>query len=81
MATTSNVTAIHKARPAAPKSFLTESPSETAHRVACVLKYLAARDRDHSLGAPDADEEFASFMILMDLANALEYAREVNYGR
>lgn len=81
MASTSNVAPIRKSPRVQPKSLLTELPEETVHRVACVLKYLAAHDRDRSLGAPDSDEEFASFMILRDLASALEYAREVNYGR
>jgi hypothetical protein len=61
---------------AAPKLSLVDFPDETVHRVACMLKYLAAHPRDNTL-PEDENEDFALFLILGDMADALEYAREV----
>jgi hypothetical protein len=55
---------------------ITECPEETAHRVACVLRYLAVHARDNCLGWTD-DEEFGRMILLKDLAAALDYARAV----
>ena len=48
--------------------------------MACMLKYLAAHPRDNNLN-DDPDEDFAVFLILQDLAAALDWAREVTVAR
>lgn len=74
----SNVAQIRRKTPLkAPRLLLTEDPRETGHRVACILRYLAAHKRDTDL-AWDDDEEFGQFILLNDLADALDYARAAN---
>ena len=77
------VTAIRR-KPSAskvpPRLLLTELPEETVHRVSCVLKYLSNHPRDCSLSEADSDEEFGGFILLRDLAAALDYARDAGYG-
>ena len=51
---------------------LTEDPEETMHRVASVLKYLAASELDSELA--DDDVEFGRHVLPKDLAAALEHA-------
>ena len=69
-----------KAIPQPPKLSLLDDPDETVHRVACMLKYLAAHPRDKNLH-DDPDEDFAVFLILNDLADALNWARDVAVAR
>ena len=74
------VTAIRrKATPRPPRLLLTELPDETVHRVACVLKYLSNHTRLEDLELED-DEDFGRFILLRDLAAALDYAKDCGYG-
>jgi hypothetical protein len=69
-----------KATPKAPTPtlLLTELPEETVHRVACILTYLSNHPRANDAAAkPDDDERFGEFILLRDLAAALDWAREV----
>lgn len=68
-----------KATPKPPVLLLTECHDETVHRVACILRYLAAHPRDTDLSWTD-DEEFGRLILLRDMAAALDHAREVGYG-
>jgi hypothetical protein len=75
-----NVTPIRgKAPPKAPRLLLTELPDETTHRVACILRYLAAHVRDTDIAWTE-DEEFGQFILFRDLADALDYAEEAKRG-
>jgi len=64
---------------ASTRLLLTELPEETVHRVACVLKYLSNHPRAKG-GEADSDEEFGGFILLRDLAAALDYAQDAGYG-
>ena len=74
------VTPLRRKATPSTRLLLTELPEETVHRVACVLKYLSNHPRDTSLSEPDSDEEFGGFILLRDLAAALDYARDADYG-
>jgi hypothetical protein len=68
--------------PKAPQFLLTDTHHETPHRVACVLRYLAAlspsEDGDDN-AAGDAD--FGRFILLQDLALALDHAYANGFGK
>jgi hypothetical protein len=66
-----------RATPKAPQLLLTELPEETVHRVACVLKYLSNHPRASDAAQADDDERFGGFILLRDLAAALDYSQEV----
>lgn len=59
--------------PLSERLLLTELPEETPHRVACVLRFLAAHDAKEMLADPDHDIEFGRHILLRDLATALDY--------
>jgi hypothetical protein len=69
-----------KATPKTAPLLLTELPEETVHRVACVLNYLSNHPRASDAAKPDDNEKFGEFIILRDLAAALDWAREVSHG-
>ena len=70
MTDNNNVTPI-RPLPAAQLMF-TEDAEETMHRVARVLKYLAASELDRELA--DDDVQFGRHVLLKDLSAALEHA-------
>lgn len=62
-----------------PVSLLLADPEDTPHRVACILKYLANHPIDPNIDN-GTDEEYGLFLLLSDLAAALNHAQEVNHG-
>lgn len=77
---TDNVTPIKvdhdEAAPLNDRLLLTECPEETAHRVACILRFLACHPEDPAHAYNDDDSRFGGFILLRDLAAALDYAAE-----
>lgn len=78
---TDNVTPIKvdhdEAAPLNDRLLLTECPEETAHRVACILRFLACHPEDPAHAYNDDDSRFGGFILLRDLAAALDYAAEL----
>jgi hypothetical protein len=65
----------------APRFILTEIPEETPHRVACVLRFLSEHHPDRGSTNADADDvEFGLFILLRDLATALDTVRGESRG-